>query len=181
MQTSAQIKQNDVMRVGFAGHEKACYPQKRRRGHSRLRHNGTDASPWKIWFTASEHLPAQPSLDFSIFSSLVVTSCSSAALCVCVWGFFFLFFLFFLWIWRSRAGAQYGQLGLCAALPPSWMLLLASGCTASDVTSSSHPSILISGSKTGNWWSPLSAYNMLLLSPLMTKFSLFLYLKKEEF
>lgn len=43
------------------------------------------------------------------------------------------------------AGAQYGQLGLCAALPPSWMLLQASGCTASDVTSSSHPSIRISG------------------------------------
>lgn len=47
MQTPAQIKQNDVMRFGFAGHEKACYPQKRMRGQARFRHNRTDASPWK--------------------------------------------------------------------------------------------------------------------------------------
>lgn len=48
-----------------------------------------------------------------------------------------------------RAGAQYGQSVLCAASPPSWMLLLASGCTASDAISSSHLAIhLISGSNT---------------------------------
>lgn len=94
----------------------------------------------KRWFTASKHLPAQPRSVFRPpFSPDVVTLSLQRGS------------MWFLGVTQPilrRAGAQYGQSGLCAASPPSWMLLLASGCTASDATSSSHLHIhLISGSQ----------------------------------
>lgn len=136
MQTAAQIKQKCDALCGPG--EKPVNHKSAGEDTQGLRHN---ASRWgkKIWFTASKHSPAQPSSVFEngVFLLMWCLYCSRAAV-----GVFLVFFRCDAADLR-RAGAQYGQLGLCAALPPSWMLLLASGCTASDVTSSSHPSIHI--------------------------------------
>lgn len=132
-----QSNQCNVHDVGrFVGHEKARWAQKRRRGHAKLglmHHREGGKIYTEIRVNAPKHLPTQ-AIQGGWSVSLSQCSGFIPAVLLCA-------FLRCDAADLRGAGAQYGQLGLCAALPPSWMLLLVSGCTASDVTSSLHPSI----------------------------------------
>lgn len=68
----------------FVGHEKACYPQKRRRGHARHRHNGTDASPWR---RKENRIHRIQTLTSSVFQSAYFSRCAGFRAPTLIYGF----------------------------------------------------------------------------------------------